>query len=166
MNPFFYLMPASPFRSWATLAWKTGEMMLASGQVIGHRSQRFLAAGHSPNAHDRREFSLMGQEKIAAAAESSQALALSGVKMTQQMGAIAFQQMLSAATGMMTLAASRTAEQALARQSRLVRDTLSGSAVATSQLSRSAAQVANRALKPIHSRATGNARRLGKKKRP
>lgn len=163
MNPFFYPMPATAFRSWAALAWKTGEMMLASGQVIRHRSQRLVAAGHSPSAHDRREFSLMGQEKFAAAAESSQALALSGVMMTQQLGAIAFRQMLSAATGMVTLAASRTAEQALARQSRLVRDTLSGSAAATSQLSRSAAQVANRALKPVHSRAIANARRLGKK---
>jgi len=52
----------------------------------------------------------------------------------------------------------------LARQSRLVRDTMSHSAVASSKLSRSAMQMADRALKPIHSRATANARRLAKKK--
>jgi hypothetical protein len=166
MNPFpFYTMPVNPFRSWAALAWKTGETMLASGQVIRHRSQRLLAAGHYPSANDRREFALMGQEKIAAAAESSQALALSGVRISQQLSAIAFEQMISAATGMMTLAASRTAGQAFARQSRLMRETLSGSAAATSKLSRSAAQVADRALKPVHARATANARRLGKKKK-
>jgi hypothetical protein len=72
--------------------------------------------------------------------------------------------MLSGATGMMTLAASRTAAQVLARQSRLVRDTLSGSAAASSKLSRSAAQIADRALRPVHARATANARRLGRKR--
>lgn len=159
------LLPSNPLRSWGTLAWKTGEMMLASGQVIGHRTGRLLAAGHSPGAQDRREFALMGQEKIAAMAEASQALALSGVRITQKMGAIAFEQMLSATTGMAALAASRTAQQAMAQHSRLVRETLSASATAGSALSRAAAQSASRALKPIHRRATGNARRLAKKKK-
>ena len=165
MNPFsVYMLAANPWRSWFALAWKTGEMMLASGQVIGHRSQRLLAAGHFPSAPDRREFSLMGQEKIAAAMESSQALALSGARMTQQLGAIAFQQMLTSATGMMSLAGSRTAAQVMARQSRLVRETLTGSAAVTAKLSRSAAQVADRTLTPVHARATANAKRLGRRR--
>jgi hypothetical protein len=51
----------------------------------------------------------------------------------------------------------------VARQTRLVRDTMAHSAVATSQLSKSAARLAHRSLKPIHSRATRNAKRLGKR---
>jgi len=165
MNPFtLCLLPANPLRSWGTLAWKTGEMMLASSHVIRHRTGRLLAAGHFPGARDRQEFALMGQEKIAAMAEASQALALSGVRISQQIGAIAFEQMLSATTGLVALAASRTAQQAMAQHSRLMRETLSASVAAGARLSRSTAQSASRALKPIHTRATGNARRLGKKK--
>ena len=35
----------NPFLVWTDLAWKTGEMMLASAQVIGHRTTRMVAAG-------------------------------------------------------------------------------------------------------------------------
>jgi hypothetical protein len=164
MNPFtLYTLSVNPFRSWSALAWKTGEMMLASGQVIGHRSNRMLSAGHAPGAGDRREFALMGQEKLAAAAESSQAVAFNLLRLNQQFGAIAFKHMLATTAAIISVAASRTPGQCVARQTKLVRDTLTHSAVATSQLSKSAARVAHRGLKPIHSRATGNAKRLAKR---
>jgi hypothetical protein len=158
-----YALVVDPFRIWSALAWKTGEMMLASAQVIGHRSNRMLSAGSSPGAGDRRELALMGQEKMAAAAESAQAMALSWMRLNEQFGAIAFQQMLTGTAAIMSLAASRTRGQSAARQAKLVRDTMTHSAVAASQLSKSVAHLAHRGLKPIHSRATGNARRLGKR---
>jgi hypothetical protein len=40
----------------------------------------------------------MGQEKIVAAAESAQAMALSMIRLNQQFGALAFKQMLTGAT--------------------------------------------------------------------
>jgi hypothetical protein len=164
MNPFtLYTLSVNPFRSWWAFAWKTGEMMLASGQVIGHRSKRMRSAGHSPGAGDRREFALMGQEKLAAAAESSQAVAFNLLRLNQQFGAIALKQMLTATAAIISVATSRTPGQSVARQSKLVRDTMSHSVVATSQLSKSAARLAHRGLKPIHSRATGNAKRLAKR---
>ena len=163
MNPFtLYTLSVNPFRSWSAFAWKTGEMMLASGQVIGHRSNRMLSAGHSPGASDRHEFALMGQEKLAAATEASQAMALSWLRLNQEFGAMALKQMMTATASIISMAASRTPGQSVARQTKFVRNTLTHSAVATSQLSKSAARVANRGLKPIHSRATGNAKRLGK----
>ena len=58
---------ANPFLIWTDLALKTGEMMLASAQVIGHRTGLMAAAGPKPSKRDRREFTLMGQEKIEAA---------------------------------------------------------------------------------------------------
>jgi hypothetical protein len=64
----------NPFLIWTGLALKTSEMMLASVQVIGHRAGRIAAPGPKPSARDRREFTLMGQERIEATAESAQAM--------------------------------------------------------------------------------------------
>ena len=64
----------NPFLVWTRLTWKTGEMMLASAQVIHHRKSRMAAVGATPSARDRREFALMGQEKLEASVESAQAM--------------------------------------------------------------------------------------------
>ena len=153
---------ANPFLIWADLAFKTGEMMLASAQVIGHRTGRMAAAGPSPSARDRREFTLMGQEKIEAAAESTHAMAVQMMRMNSQLGARAVRQMLTGATAMMSLAASRTAGESMARQAKLVHN-MTQSAVTAAQISGSAARLAQLGQKPIHSRATANAKRLGKR---
>jgi hypothetical protein len=158
-----YILSGNPFLIWSELAFKTGEIMLASGQVIGHRTNRMVLAGPTPNARDQREFALMGQEKIAAAAESAHAMALSMIRLNQQVGALAFRQMLIGTTAMMSLVASRTTGQSVGRQARLVRDAMHNSAVATSQISTSVARVVKRGLKPIHSRAKENAKRLAKR---
>lgn len=76
--------------------------MLASVQVIGHRSNRMLSAGSSPDAGQRREFALMGQEEIAAASESAQAMALSWIKLNQELFAsmpVVRREAVSAAAG-------------------------------------------------------------------
>lgn len=161
MNPFaFAAMAAEPFRLWSTFMWKSGEMMLASAQVIGYRTNPLLPARGSSN---RRELVLMGTEKVAAAAESSQAMAFGWMQLNQQLGAIALRQMAAASMAMMSIAASRTPQEALDRQAGFVRSTLNRSAVGAAQVSGSAARGAQRALKPVHSRVTGNVRRLGKR---
>lgn len=163
MNPIYSALSFNPLKIWSDFAWNTGEMMLASVHVIGHRSNRMLSADTPPNAADQREFALMGQEKVTAAAESAQAMSFAWLRFNQQVAAIAFRQMFAGTAAIRSLAASRTPGQSLARQTRLVRDTMTHSAAATSQLSKSAARVAQRGLKPIHSRATANAKRLGKR---
>jgi hypothetical protein len=35
----------NPFLMWSRLAWKTGEMAIASAQVIGHRTSRPALSG-------------------------------------------------------------------------------------------------------------------------
>jgi hypothetical protein len=152
---------ANPFLIWTDLALKTGEMMLASAQVIGHRTGLMAAAGPKPSKRDRREFTLMGQEKIEAAAESAQAMIAQMMRMNLQLGARAVKQMMTGATSMMSLAASHTVGQSMARQAKLAR-TLIQSAATASQLSNSTALLVKRGLKPIHSRATANAKRLGR----
>lgn len=98
-----------------------------------------------------------------AAAESAQAKALSVIRLNQQVGALAFKQMVIGATAMMAFGSSRTTGQSVTRQAKLVRDAMTNLAVATSQLSTSAAGLLDKGLKPIHSRAKRNAKRLLKR---
>lgn len=144
---------------------KTGEMMLASAQVINHRTGRMASAGLTPDSRDRQEFALMGQEKIAAASESAQAIAARMLNLNQQMGTLAFNQMVAGTAGIMSVAAAKTMAQSSKAQAEFVRDTMSSSAKAASQLADSVVRIAHHGLKPVHSRATANAKRLAKHKK-
>jgi hypothetical protein len=156
---------ANPLTLWTGLALKTGEMMMASAQVIGHRTARIASAGAAPSLRDRREFALMGREKLEAATESAQAIATHMFSLNQQVGTLAFKQVMAGATGMMSLAASSTVAQSGKIQARLMSDTISSSTHAASRLADSVARIAQHGLQPIHSRATANARRLAKLKK-
>jgi len=145
----------APFQIWAALFRETGDIMLASAQVVGHRTGRMLSTGNPASESDLNEFALMGWEKIAAASESTQAMALSWM---------AFKQLFLGMTAFTSLAASRSPAQSVAAQTKLVRDTLAHSAVATSQLSKSAGRSAHRNLNPVYVRTTANAKRLAKRK--
>lgn len=150
----------NPFLMWSRLAWTTGEMAIASAQVIGHRASRFALTDDVPNARDRREFALMSQEKGEAAMESAQAVGVRMLMLNQEFAALALKQMLSASAALLSIAASRTAAESVDRKLKLVRDTMAGSLVAASKLSGSTAQLARCALQPVHTRVSGNVIRL------
>ena len=152
----------NPFLMWSRLTWQTAEVAIASAQVIGHRTSRLALAGSVPSARNQREFALMGHEKGEAAMESAQAVGVRMLMLNQQLAALALKQMLSASVALMSIAASRTAAESVDRQSKLVRDTMASSVVAASKLSGSTAQLARHALKPVHTRVSGNVRRLGR----
>jgi hypothetical protein len=152
----------SPFMLWGDLATKTLEMMLASAQVIGHRTGRMVLAGLAPNARDRREFALMGQEKIEAGAQSAQAMAAHMMTVSQPWRTLTFRHLLRSSAAFMSLASSRTPSQLIARQAALAR-ALGQSAVTMAGVSKDAAKLTHRGLKPIHAKATANAKRLGKR---
>ena len=158
-----YNLSGHPFLIWSELAFRTGEMMLASASVIGHRANRMALAGPTPNARDQRELSLMSGEKITAAAESAQAMALGMIRLNQQLGVLAFRQFLTGAAATISLASSRTPIQSAARQARLARDTIATSAQAAPQISTSVARIVQKGLKPIHARVRRNAKRLRKR---
>lgn len=134
-------------------------MATAAGQVIAHRTQRMAIAGPNPNARDRREFALMGQEKIDAAAHSAYAVGSALWRMNCRSATQAWLAMLSASTDLISLSASRTPSQMAARQARLAR-TLRSSLPTVADLSGLTATLGRAALKPVHSRATRNAARL------
>src|ERR1700687_5569459 len=58
----------SAWSSWLELGKTYAEMSTAAAQVVAHRTPRIVAAAGNPNARDRREFALMGREKLDAAA--------------------------------------------------------------------------------------------------
>jgi len=153
---------ANPFSVWTDLAMNTCEMMVASAEVIGHRAGRMAVSGPIPNVRDQREFTLMGQEKIDAAAESARAMAEFVMMMNCQLGAQALSQMVTGSTAMISLAASSNIGESIERQGELVR-TMTESAITAAQLPNSAGLLAQSAVEPIYSRTKANARRLGKR---
>ena len=105
----------------------------------------------------------MGQEKGEAAIEAAQAVGARLWILNQQFAAIAFKHMMSTSSSLMSIASSRSGADSLNRQSKLVRDTMNGYVVDASKLSGSTAQLARRALKPVHSRVSNSLKRLNKK---
>ncbi len=156
------VVPFAPFKTWNDLALRTAEMLVASAQVIGHRTARMARAGPSPNARDRREFTRMGTEKIAAASESALAMGKHLATMNSQASVRAWQDWAAASTAWAALATSLTLPQALERQAALVGH-LARTAQSAARASQAAAHLGRRGLAPVHARATANARRLGRK---
>ena len=150
---------ARAYSSWLALAKSYAEMTAAATQVIAHRTQRIVAAGTHPDARDRREFALMGQEKIEAAAHSASAVGSELLRINYRSATQAWLAMLNASADMARLGLSRTPSQVVARQARLAR-TLRNAAPTAATLSAATAAVTRAALKPVHSRATRNAIRL------
>jgi hypothetical protein len=153
----------NPFTIWTTLALRTGEMLWASGQVIGHRTSRVLLADPKHKERDRRELALMSMEKLEAGAGSWAAMTLYLTRLNMQYAAGAFGQWMAMSQAMLSVANSRSMGQALGQQAKLAQLTATGAAETVSRMTESAARLAHRGLKPIHSRATKNAKRLGKR---
>jgi hypothetical protein len=151
-----------PLTEWSDLAAKMLEMMQASAQVIGHRTGRMALAGPAPNARDRREFALMGQEKFDAGAQSVQAMTAHMMTMSQSWVVLIGRQILRNNMAFISLATSRTPSQLITRQAAFAQ-ALGQTAASMADVSTSAAVLANRGLRPIHAKATANAKRLGKR---
>ena len=152
-----------PLLQWSELANQATEMMLASAQVISHRTGRMATAGPAPSADDLDEFSLMTQEKFDAAAESSLSVAAHCLQLNQQLWTQMLAQMQDAMTAMVSAATSSNLAESMTHQATLI-TAMSPSVDGHTQLSNAAADLTRRALDPIHARATANAERLARHK--
>jgi hypothetical protein len=117
---------------------------MAVPQVIAHRVGRMAAAGPHPSARDRKEFKLMGAEKMAAFYESWAAMGLAAMKSQQQMAASMWR-------------AAAMAPWSMARPASLL--------PTTNTLARHALGVLSQGMAPVHRRAVSNAKRLGRAKK-
>jgi hypothetical protein len=134
---------------------KLAEIAIAAPQVIAVRTSRMLAAGANPGASDPAEFSRMHTEKVAAYWESMAAMAAQVVKANQEYARLAGVQWLRLWTAPLSFVGKRTASQAAASLLPLP---------TPAQRRRAASSVLAAAVKPVHKRATANARRLKRKR--
>lgn len=144
---------------WLDVGLKTSEMLLSAGSVIQIRSERIARAGLTPSEVDLVEFQLMGQEKLAAAGESGAAIAAQ--LHTTQFALVnrALKHWLGGGLALFSLATSSSPAQA-AGHAEAFGSAAVRSAEIVSQLSAASARIVQRGLKPIHAKATANARRL------
>ena len=152
---------ANPMMLWSTLALKTMQMNAAAAQVIAMRTTRMAVAGANPDARDRREMKKMGTKKIDAFSPAGAAIATGAMPLVAGMAGQAFRSGMDVFNAATRLAASKTLPQTMQRQ-RLLTDTLMRHAPSANHGATAAARLAHRALAPVHSTATANARRLKK----
>ena len=144
---------------WTGVASRSAEMMLAAVEVIGRRTHRMAVAGPNPSARDRREFTRMGAEKIAAAQASALAVQSHLMTMPWQLGLRCWRDALAVSSAAVRVGRSRTAAEAIASTGRLTKAASTASRRAA-HLSTAAARLAAGALEPVAQRATANAKRL------
>jgi hypothetical protein len=127
-----------PRRSSRKLAQQALGLSLAVPQVVAHRVGRMAAAGATPSARDRREFTQMGAEKVSAFYESWAAMGVAALQAQQSMW-----------RGLIGAPWFGVAGR-LPSQTTLANQTL---------------RILSQGLAPVHRRAVGNAKRLGRTKR-
>jgi len=136
-------------------------MMLASAQVIAHRTARMHAAGPLPSPRDVAEFTLMGREKIEAGVDCAIAAARHDLSGTVISATLMWQRLLGVSADLAGLGMSRTPAHALAQHARLLRGIVACVEEQT-RLAQSTVSLAADVLTPVHRRTRANARRLGK----
>ena len=134
---------------------RLAQIAVAAPQVIAVRTSRMLAAGASPGASDRAEFSRMHTEKVEAFWESMAAMTAQVARANQEYARLAGVQWWRLWTTPLSFVGKRTAAQAAASLLPLPTAT---------QRKRAASSILAAAVKPVHKRATANARRLKRKR--
>lgn len=119
------------------LAVKSAELAFAVPQVVAHRVARMALSGSSQTARDRKEFELMGEEKVRAFMESWSAMTLQVWRAYHQSALSALQSFWNPIFG-------------------LKKPTQSPS----SQLNNALSSIIDKGMAPVHSRAVANAKRL------
>lgn len=121
-----------------SLAAQSIALGFAVPQVIAHRTARMMMAGAAPSARDRKELHRMGTEKIFAAGEAWNAMAIQAVLENQKLALSCMQSFW------FPWLRSKSA---------------------SSQLSNAAIGILGKGMDPIRRRAVANAKRLGRGKR-
>lgn len=147
--------------AWSRLAWRTGETILASSEVIARRTTAAWMAGATPDARDRAENARMVQEKWEASAECASSVAATLLGQAMQGSGQWWLDAWRLQLGLASLATSATPAQARARLARVAASAVPMmNRAAVDALARSSA-----ALAPVHRRTGANVRRLRRRAR-
>jgi len=123
-------------RQATSLMIKAAELAYAVPQVVAHRVTRMVLAGTSPTTRDQREFQQMGTEKMAAFAESWNAMAAQAVRANYMLATSFWQSWLAGKP----------------------------TQISRSQMHNAVLGVLGKGIGPVHRRAVANAKRLGRTK--
>ena len=156
-----YPLFVNPFVS-TTLALRMAEMMWASAQVMSIRTTRAMVADPRHRARDSRELVMMGQEKVEAAGESFARMGAYWTSFSMQFAMLGWNQWMAMSKAMLPMAGTPSITGLMGQQSRIVQTAMQGNAKLAAAAVQSGAKAAQHGLKPIHARATRNARRLSK----
>lgn len=135
-------MPARRARKSSSVAMQSAELAMAVPQVLAHRMMRMALAGPVLSERDRREFQNMVTEKQAAFTQAWFAMAAESFRANQAMALSLFGSMFnpfSMSKGPAQVATNMAADMQAA-----------------------AMGVLGKGLKPVHRKASANARRLAK----
>jgi len=153
--------PGALVAAWSRLAWRAGETMLASSEVIARRSTAAWLAGATPDVHEQAERVRMVSEKIDASVECGSAVGATMMRQAMRSGSQWWLDAWRLQLGLASLATSATPAQAQARLARVAASALPMmNRAAVDALERSSA-----ALAPVHRRTGANVRRLRRKAR-
>jgi hypothetical protein len=152
----------APALAWAKLAMHSGEMLFAAMQVIQHRTTRMMTAGLHPSARDRKEFTRMGEEKVEAAMESAMAMSMRYALAQQQFVLGWWNEVFKSAGRMMQASLAPANQQMQWKHFQSSGHAFKGFGELFAALIGSGVHIGQHGLRPIHSRATNNAKRLGK----
>jgi hypothetical protein len=149
---------STPVTLWWQTWLKTTETMIAAPQVIAHRTARMAQSGPGLNRSDQRELAGMGIEKVAAFSQSGMNAASALVAFQQQAVNAAVRQWWWLMANALNPMTAFTAPWSVVK---VPIDLLSASNRALSITPR----VTHEAVRPVHAKATSNARRLARRKR-
>ena len=158
-NPFAMRRAALADTTFVALAQQAAAMAVASASVIDHRTRRMAKAGMTPNARDRQEFALMGQEKMDAAVESTQALMAGMLAIQRTLLEFTLQQLFTSVAAIGSIFSAKSLAQA---HSTFASETFANAQSAYDKAAAHLTSTASQAMHSVHSRATVNAQRLAK----
>jgi len=140
---------------------KVAELARAAPQVAAIRTARMLAAGATPGAADRAEFSRMGTEKVQAFWESMFAMGAQIARTNQEYARVTAMQWwrLWTTPSWIAIRPLSQAATALPRTTGLVPGPTPG------ERQRAVSKLVEAGLTPVHKRATANSRRLARVKK-
>ena len=150
----------APVLQWSRLGRQLNQGMLASVEVVTHRSYGLLRGHTAAEGHDWEEMALMSREKITVPLEGLAAMATLLPTEVAKFWMRTGEAMLACTGSAMSLAASRSADDFKARQAQFG-EALVGSALAWYQVFAGAAKLTDAALSPIIRQVRDNAERLG-----
>lgn len=124
------------------------ELMIATPQVVAHRTARMMRAGSVPSRRDNREFQAMGNEKLAAFSESWQAMASQALTSQMQI-ATTLTQMAFKQSTLWWMPFGTPRGMSAADMTQL-----------GNEMHSAALQIASKGIAPVRKRAVANAKRL------